>query len=141
VDQSPQRGSELVGGAVVEIVLRDVEARGDMPASVLNLARMNYDLYAASLALLGRDNRTFGGYAWSALRRAPLEATALLATNGLWRITSWLRQSNKPLSFHDLGPDDRLPMPLSDWFSDFQARSANRAVRNWSLPPDVAEKA
>ena len=113
----------------IEMVLQDSERQDPgVPAAVFALARTNYDLYAAALALAGGDRAGFFSYAGAALARRPLDATVLLGVNALWRLSAMLDRSARPL-FAEVDMDARMPMPLSDWFSDFQAAAACRAAR------------
>ena len=113
----------------IEMVLEDCERQDQgMPAAVFALARANYDLYAAALALAGGDRGGFLRYAGAALARRPLDATVLLGVNTLWRLSAMFDRSARPL-FAEMDMDARMPMPLSDWFSDFQAAAACRAAR------------
>lgn len=114
----------------IEMVLRSIEAEGDEFNTLLKLARMNYDLYAAALALAGNDRAAFVNYVWSALKRRPLDATILLAVNSVWRISGVFRSKKSLRKFGDMGMDERTPMVLSEWFSDYQTRAARRAARH-----------
>lgn len=99
-----------------------------IPPEVFALARMNYDLYAASLALRGGDRRAFLKYVLSAMSRRPVEATVHLCVNALWRASSVLNRTKRRPLFQDLGVEERMPMPLADRFGRFQAWSARRAA-------------
>jgi hypothetical protein len=118
----------------IELVIEDSEQRDNaVPPAVFALARTNYDLCAAALALAGGDRSGFLGYAGAALVRRPLDATVLLGVNTLWRLSAILDRSARP-PFAEMDMDARMPMPLSDWFSDFHAAAACRAAR-LPLPP------
>lgn len=111
----------------IEMVLEESEVLDSgVPPQVFALARANYDLYAAALALAGGDRRGFFDYVRSALSRRPVDAGVLLGVNTLWRVASTLRRTH--VRFPEMDMDARMPMPLSDWFCAFQADAARRAA-------------
>lgn len=116
----------------IEMVLGEVEARNpSLPPSLRRLARMNYDLYAATLALGGGDHPGFVRHILAATSKAPVDATALLACHAIWRLSAAARgRRDRPL-FLDLAPDHSIDAPLSEWFDRWQQSAADRAARGW----------
>ena len=112
----------------IELVLEEVERDDpDLPVTLSNVARMNYDLYAAALSFWGRDLPGFARYVFRGVRHAPGPAMALLFCNAVWRVSLALRVARAPRAFLDLDPQERLPMPLADWFLAHQTRTVVRA--------------
>lgn len=114
----------------VERVVAESEAIDtQVSAEVFDLARMNYDLYAAALALAAQDRRAFLAYVRSAMRRRPVDTAVLLAVNALWRSVAALHLRRVPRKFQDVDMDERMLMPFADLFTDYQAWAARRAAQ------------
>lgn len=113
----------------VEMVLGEVERRRpDLPAELLDLARANYDFYAAHLAIAGRSAGTAMRYLAAALRRSSVEATALVGCAVVWRAHDFTWRAQDRPRFAELSPEERLRRPLVDWLDEHQRRVAERAA-------------
>ena len=113
----------------VEMVLLEHEGAGkEYPDGLFNIARMNYDLYAAGLALASKDWPVFAKYIWRALRRRPVGATVHLSLNAFWMAQVMFRSADKRVNFADVGEDVHLAMAFGDWFTRFQSKSVERVA-------------
>lgn len=114
----------------IELVLTELETRHpEIASDLFRLARMNYDLYGASIARTSGDWKTFAKFLGKGLRSKPLDACVLLACNGLWAIEERFSKSAEAPDFYALPPDRPLPTHLQASLVSFQTRSASRAAR------------
>ncbi|PWK56865.1 glycosyltransferase involved in cell wall biosynthesis [Silicimonas algicola] len=113
----------------VDMALEKLEREDpSLPPKLLQLARANYDLYAAGLSLSAGFPGGFARYTGRALRKALLSSTAHLAAFGLYTLFARLKSSPGPV-FETLDPMARgaFPvferyMPVQEWFMRLAAR-------------------
>lgn len=139
LETSMSRNAERMRRSV-EMVLQEHDAPGKVyPDALFSIAQMNYDLYAAGLALASREWPVFYKYVWRALRRRPIGAGIHLSLNALWMVQIKTRHRNKRSVFADVAEDVHMSMLFGDWFTEFQARSVERAISRKAIQPRGAE--
>ena len=113
----------------LELVLEGVESRrDDVPPGLMDLARMNYDFYAASLSLTARDARSFARYISSGLRHAPRTGLEFLGRSVVDRLMLRSAGGASARRFQDLGPDESISRSTDDWLESLKAQAARSAV-------------
>jgi hypothetical protein len=92
----------------IELVLAEAtEGECTLPAQVLHVSTVHYDLYAADRALKSRDPRLFASFLFKALRRDPILAIRLGLAATRDRVSYRLARGS-PRCFLDLDPESPL---------------------------------
>jgi hypothetical protein len=117
---------------VIEEVAR---RRPDVPERLFRLARLNYDLYAADLALHRMEIGAFVHLLGRALRRDSALTFGLLIAAVHDRASFWVGRRRRAAEFFELDPEEFIRSARkSNWVDDLLDSATRRSLASASNP-------
>ena len=120
----------------IELVISEVaERRPDVPEALFDLAELNFDLYAADIALQEKDLLSFMGLMQKALRSDVVMTARLLAAAVRDRAAFRIARKRPCARFLELDPEQSiLPTRTSNRVDDVLASATRRALFRADTP-------